>query len=90
MLIISAFIPPHRCYVPACDTDNSSYAQEFINFTIPWETDGQQFRNCFKPVSLHNQTNNDIFLHKLAHLRPLANSCLQFVLDVPLQAAHHE
>jgi len=46
MYDFTAFIPEHRCLVPLCDTANSSIDESFVNFTIPWDNDLDDFSQC--------------------------------------------
>ncbi|KAG8200531.1 hypothetical protein JTE90_000605 [Oedothorax gibbosus] len=32
-------VPKHRCYVPRCDSNSTSYTEDFVNFAIPNITD---------------------------------------------------
>lgn len=42
------YTPDHRCFVPSCDSDTSTYDEEFLNFTTPFE-DNSWARCNYRP-----------------------------------------
>ncbi len=67
--IFTANVPEHRCKVPNCDVGNStSYAADFVNFTIPVNSDLESFLNedqtmskCQRYQHLGQQCREDMF-----------------------------
>ena len=77
MYDFTAFIPPHRCNVALCDEDGD-FEQDFLNFTTPWDQDGNNWEKCDMFGIVWNGTGEckrDNFLQK----EVLA--CSNFVFD---------
>jgi len=49
-----AFVPDHRCYIDSCDNSSSSYQEDFLNFTIPWNAEDETYSKC----QMYQQKNN--------------------------------
>ncbi|XP_018008785.1 steroid transmembrane transporter SLC22A24-like [Hyalella azteca] len=48
------YTPAHRCYVPSCDSSNTTYEDDFLNFTTPSEDN--EWDKCEYHSPLTNET----------------------------------
>ncbi|XP_047740912.1 steroid transmembrane transporter SLC22A24-like [Hyalella azteca] len=48
------YTPAHRCYVPSCDSSNTTYEDDFLNFTTPSEDN--EWAKCEYHSPLTNET----------------------------------
>lgn len=62
MYDFTAYVPPHRCFVPDCDNltviDNGNIYPEWVNWTIPWDQKLDQFSQCETFKDLRNSSSS--------------------------------
>ncbi|GAB6023621.1 hypothetical protein CHUAL_008389 [Chamberlinius hualienensis] len=44
--IFTSAIPNYRCYVDGCDNDTTTYEEDFLNFTTPYDYHYDRFSQC--------------------------------------------
>lgn len=53
--VFTSAVPKYRCYVSGCDNATSSYCEDFLNFTTPYDNSG------FSQCQLYSSWENDTF-----------------------------
>ena len=70
----------YRCRVPSCDDKSSSYETDFLNFTIPYDYEDEEWEQCDRYSSRgRNQTTVFLPLSNNARSPPRALAMLEYL-----------
>ena len=65
--------------MPTCDSDDSKYNESFINFTIPYNDDENQYESCTYFYNSINQSSSDCSPENFDTSKTV--NCFQWIYD---------